>query len=125
MKRPHITFPRVRGFQFVAAQLGASEYQIAQIIPVAPRAIKEENETIGTLLAFPYHDRRGGAGLTQQQVDDLWAAWESVNSNLSSAKMDLQDFRKLIDPWLQHKGSWPSASNLPQPYQRPGEHGDV
>lgn len=113
---PHIADPYRRGFAFVAAQLGASEFQIGEILQTSARSIRDDNRAIGSVLAFPYHDRRGGAEApTRTQLLALRTAWEAQHGAIPRPRttpalqaspappMTLQEFRQLVDPWLAYQ----------------------
>lgn len=102
--RQFIDEPFLKGFWFVAAQAGASEYQIAEITgQTTPREIYHANRDTGQLLAFPYHDRRGSEGLTLDAVRQLWARWQVEQVDLEKLpQASLNHFRLVIDPYLEH-----------------------
>lgn len=101
-----IDSPYLTGFAFVAAQRGASEYQIADSTGLKARTIFENNKRTSSILAFPLAGPRSGVSI--DDVRQLWTRWEQENSNLRSlTAMGLHSFRELVDPWLKHdRGRW-------------------
>lgn len=101
--RTTIDQPFITGFWFVAAQLGASEYQLAAVTKSRAREIHAVNKDTGQLLAFPYHDLRGHTPMSLPEVEQLWAKWQAQNKSVADlTAMTLHSFRELIDPWLKH-----------------------
>ena len=108
----HISNPYISGFCFVACQLGASEYQLGPMVGLRPRDIFSTNVKIGSLLAFPYHARRGGTPMTMDELLTLHRQWASAPGSVklrSTTEHTLHEFRSLIDPWMKHDRGGPSA----------------
>lgn len=101
--RQFISEPQLKGFWFVAGQLGATEYQIAEVTGTTAREIYHTNRDVGQLLAFPYHDNRGRTLLRIEDVRALWDRWKAEHPELESLPdVTLNHFRQLIDPYLEH-----------------------
>lgn len=90
-------------FWFVAAQLGASEIQIAALTGHSAAEIKRTNMHNGQLLAFPYHNTRGSNEMTMDKLRDLHERWQAdMADDAMTGPVTLNHFRQMIDPWMQH-----------------------
>lgn len=96
--------PLNKGFWWIAAQLGASEFQIAEVTGFPAMEIRKANRNTGQLLAFPYHDTRGTKSLTLQAVYELYLRWMQDHNNTGdlSQPITLNHFRLITDPYLKH-----------------------
>ena len=105
-----IANPFISLFAFVAAQRGASNEQIGEVIGHAPRAIFHSNREIQSVLAFPLSGPKAGPleGVTLDDVKAWFANWQVAQAELLTAQVaTLQVARLVIDPWLKHDhGRW-------------------
>lgn len=98
-----ISEPYLKGFWFVAGQLGATEFQIAEITGTSAREIYHTNRKVGSLLAFPYHDRRGNTLPRLEDVEALWTRWKLEQAEIETLPdATFNHFRQIIDPYLEH-----------------------
>ena len=97
-------------FWFVAAQRGASEYQIAEATCQRARDVFATNEDTSQILAFPLSGPTAGSldGVSLGDVLNWWLAWQAREMALAPlTAITLHSARETVDLWLKHDhGRW-------------------
>lgn len=101
-----IELPYSRGFWFMAAQRGASEFQIAKVSGHTADIVSESNKNVSSLLAFPLSGTK--VGITPADVQEWHLKWAVEHEALYTERTaSLHAFRELVDPWLKFDhGRW-------------------